>query len=93
MIAYIEALAALADQGTMGKAGMRLRITQSAVSKRIAALETELGKKLVERRGRRLKLTPAGVRLLEKAEQQKERGRDCSPEKQHVLIRHVVSTA
>jgi DNA-binding transcriptional LysR family regulator len=66
MIANLEALAALADEGTMGKAAVRLRLSQSAVSKRVAALENELDKKLVERHGRRLKLTPAGVRLLEK---------------------------
>jgi len=66
LIANLEALAALADEGTMGKAAIRLRLTQSAVSKRIAALENELDKRLVERHGRRLRLTPAGVRLLEK---------------------------
>ena len=43
--------AALADEGTVGRAAIRLRLTQSAVSKRIAALENELDKELVERQG------------------------------------------
>ncbi|MDA0745146.1 MAG: LysR family transcriptional regulator [bacterium] len=66
MIANIEALMALSTTGTMTRAATRLRITQSAVSKRIAALENELGLKLVEPAGRRVRLTPQGIRLLEK---------------------------
>ncbi len=38
MIEKLEALAALRTTGTMGQAASTLRITQSAVSKRIAAL-------------------------------------------------------
>lgn len=66
MIANLEALTALSEAGTMTRAATRLRITQSAVSKRIAALEAETGQKLIEPIGRRVRLTPAGVRLLEK---------------------------
>jgi DNA-binding transcriptional LysR family regulator len=66
MITNLEALSALSEVGTMTQAATRLRITQSAVSKRIAALESEVGHKLVEPIGRRVRLTPAGVRLLEK---------------------------
>lgn len=68
MIANIEALAALSELGTMTKAATRLRITQSAVSKRIAALEASTGHQLVERVGRGVRLTPAGVSLLEKTD-------------------------
>lgn len=66
MIANLEALAALSETGTMTRAATRLRITQSAVSKRIAALEADVSHKLIEPIGRRVRLTPAGVRLLEK---------------------------
>ena len=66
MIANLEALAALADLGTMTHAATRLRITQSAVSKRIAALEGELNLRLVEPAGRGVRLTPAGENLLDK---------------------------
>ena len=66
MIANLEALTALSETGTMTRAATRLRITQSAVSKRIAALESDVGHKLIEPIGRRVRLTPSGVRLLEK---------------------------
>lgn len=66
MIANLEALSALSETGTMTRAATFLRITQSAVSKRIATLEGETGQKLIEPIGRRVRLTPAGVRLLEK---------------------------
>lgn len=68
MIANIEALAALAEMGTMTRAATRLRITQSAVSKRIAALEATTGHVLLERVGRGVRLTPAAVALLEKTD-------------------------
>jgi DNA-binding transcriptional LysR family regulator len=66
MIEQVEALAALAETGTMGAAGTRLRISQSAVSKRISVLEAQLDQRLIERRGRRVRLTSRGERLLER---------------------------
>lgn len=67
MLEQVEALVALAEEGTMGRAAVRLRISQSAVSKRVSALEGWLKRSLTERRGRRLVLTPAGTRLVERA--------------------------
>lgn len=64
MFDQIEALRALAETGTTARAAARLRITQSAVSKRLAALEAGLRSTLVEKRGRNLVLTEAGSRLL-----------------------------
>ena len=66
MIENIETLAALSETGTMTRAGTRLRISQSAVSKRIDALESAVGRKLIEPVGRRVRLTAAGIQLLEK---------------------------
>jgi DNA-binding transcriptional LysR family regulator len=66
VIANIEALAALSELGTMTRAATRLRITQSAVSKRIAALEGHLGQSLIEPAGRGVRLTSHSVRLLDK---------------------------
>lgn len=66
MIDLIEALEALKATGTMGKAGLRLRISQSAVSKRIATLEARLGEALIVKEGRRVGLTPRAERLLER---------------------------
>jgi len=65
-LAHVEALAAFAEAGTMTRAAVRLRLTQSAVSKRIAALEAEVGRALVRREGRRATLTSEGSALLER---------------------------
>src|SRR5262245_42666597 len=66
VIDHLEALVALADHGTMGRAATRLHVSQSAVSKRLAALEAQLGFRVCERAGRKVRLTPAGERLLER---------------------------
>lgn len=63
----IEALAALAQFGTVSEAAIRLRLTQSAVTKRIQALARSSEHALVERDGRRLMLTAHGLSLLERA--------------------------
>jgi DNA-binding transcriptional LysR family regulator len=67
MIDKLEALAALHATGTMGQAATSLRVTQSAISKRIAALEAEVGGALIERDGRRVRLSPEALRLLDEA--------------------------
>ena len=67
MIEQLEALRALKDEGTTARAAVRLRVTQSAVSKRIAALQAEVGVPLIETAGRGVRLTPAGERLLDGA--------------------------
>ena len=60
----IETLLVLAQEGTMSKAGSRLYLSQSAVSKRIAKLEKRIGKKLIEPDGRRIKLTADALQLI-----------------------------
>lgn len=50
----------IADTGSFSTAAERLYLTQSAISKRIQALETELDTKLFDRVGRQTVLTPAG---------------------------------
>lgn len=67
MLDRLETLAALERFQTMGRVAAHLRVGQSAVSKRISALEDELGAELVEPDGRRVRLTPAAVRLLRRA--------------------------
>jgi DNA-binding transcriptional LysR family regulator len=67
MLDRLEALHALAATGTMGRAATTLRVTQSAISKRIGALEAELSVTLVEREGRRVRLTAEAQRLLAEA--------------------------
>ncbi|AZK96207.1 MULTISPECIES: LysR family transcriptional regulator [Streptomyces] len=59
----LRLLAAVADTGSFTRAAARLNYTQSAVSRRIAALEQRAGGALFERLPRGVRLTPAG-RLL-----------------------------
>ena len=66
MIENLETLITLSRTGTMMEASTVLKITQSAVSKRIAALERYYGRPLIERHGRRVVLTHQGTRLVEK---------------------------
>jgi DNA-binding transcriptional LysR family regulator len=54
----------VADLGTVSKAAVRLRISQSALSRQISDLEYECGFKLFDRIGRRLFLTTRGEQLL-----------------------------
>jgi DNA-binding transcriptional LysR family regulator len=63
-IAELKAFVIVAETGSFSVAAERLFITQPAVSKRIAALETELGSPLFDRIGRSIQLTEAGTSLL-----------------------------
>lgn len=49
-------------------AALALHLSQSAVSQQVAALEQELEATLLDRSGRRVRLTTAGAALLERAE-------------------------
>lgn len=66
MIENLETLLTLARTGTMLEASTELRITQSAVSKRIATLERYYDRKLVQKKGRRVELTQHGKHLVDK---------------------------
>ncbi|WP_062202282.1 LysR family transcriptional regulator [Demequina salsinemoris] len=57
-----------AHRGTIAAAAEAMGYTPSAVSQQLAALEREAGIPLTTRTGRRLRLTPAGVRLVARAE-------------------------
>jgi len=62
-IASLEALLAIAETGSFSRASEQLFITQPAISKRISALEAELGVSLIDRLGRNTRLTEAGETL------------------------------
>jgi DNA-binding transcriptional LysR family regulator len=64
----LRVLRALADHGTVTAAAEVLHLTPSAVSQQLAALETEVGQELLERRGRRVAITSAGRLLLTHAD-------------------------
>lgn len=60
---YLPAFVAAAEAGTFSAAAKRLKLTQSAVSKQIIALERSLGTELFDRLPRQLVLTEAGEAL------------------------------
>ena len=60
----LRTFVAVADLGTESKAALRLRISQSALSRQISDLEYECGFKLFDRIGRRLYLTTRGEQVL-----------------------------
>lgn len=61
---HIQTFITVAEQGTVSKAALRLRIAQPALSRQINDFEAELGIKLFDRIHKRLTLTGAGERLL-----------------------------
>jgi DNA-binding transcriptional LysR family regulator len=67
MLSGIEALVALQKFGTISEASIRLRLTQSAVSKRLQGLQHAVGFKIVEPDGRRVRLTSEAINFLEHA--------------------------
>jgi DNA-binding transcriptional LysR family regulator len=66
-IAALKAFVAVAESGSFSRAAEAVFLTQPAISKRIAALEAELGTPLFDRIGRKVQLTEAGKALLGRA--------------------------
>ncbi|MDR5891952.1 LysR family transcriptional regulator [Halomonas mongoliensis] len=65
----LQAFLAVAESGSFSRAAEQLHLTQPAVSKRIAALEAQIGARLFDRIGRAIGLTEAGRVLLPRARQ------------------------
>jgi len=63
----LVAFVAVASEGSFSRAAANLYLTQPAISKRIAALEQELGAPVFDRIGRGIALTEAGRALLPRA--------------------------
>lgn len=72
LAAFLE----VAASGSFSRAAERLHLSQPAVSKRVAALEAQLGQALFDRVGRRVRLTDAGRSLQPYAQQALERIED-----------------
>ena len=64
----LRSLRVAADSGTLGRAAMRLGISQPALTKRLQGLEQLAGQRLLERSPRGVSLTPAGRRIYEEAQ-------------------------
>lgn len=59
----LQILRELADRGTIAATAIALNVTPSAVSQQLKVLQEEVGIELVERTGRRVRLTEAGVAM------------------------------
>ena len=59
---------AVADEGNITRAAERLHVSQPALSTQLAALEDELGHKLLERGARGIALTEKGIALRQRAD-------------------------
>src|SRR5690606_9550565 len=63
----LEAFQRIAQYESFQTAATYLNLSQPAVSVRIRELERAVGKSLIQRRTRKLQLTPAGALLLKQA--------------------------
>lgn len=68
-LSQLEIFVAVAETGSFTKAANRMYVSHSTTSRGVAALEEELGVRLLERDNRVAALTEAGERLLPKAKE------------------------
>jgi len=66
-VRHLELVAAVAEDGSLTKAGERLHLSQSALSHQLLDLERRLGSRLFHRVSKRMRLTAAGERVLSSA--------------------------
>lgn len=66
-IRHLRAFLAIADEGSVTRAAVRLRVTQPVVSRTLASLEGHLGVRLVDRSTHHLALTPEGLTFRDRA--------------------------
>lgn len=63
----LRLVTAVAAEGSLTRAVDRLNVTQPALSRHLASLESRLGTRLFSREGSRLRVTPAGELFLRRA--------------------------
>lgn len=61
--------AKVAEEGSLSRAAKKLKMPLSTVSRKLAALESKLGARLIERSNRTLRLTEVGAGILDQAKQ------------------------
>jgi LysR family transcriptional regulator for metE and metH len=68
-VRHLSLVKAVAESGSISRAGVRLHLTQSALSHQLRSIEEQLGVRLFHRHNRRMVLSKPGERLLESANQ------------------------
>lgn len=66
-IRYVQSFVTVVECGSIAEAARRLDLTAAAIAARVRALEEDLGTPLVQRAGRSVKPTEAGLKILERA--------------------------
>ena len=66
-LVQLESFVAVAEEQHVGRAARRLHVSQPPLSRRIQALEEDLGVQLFDRTSRGMRLLPPGEELLEHA--------------------------
>ena len=66
-IEYLQSFVTVVDAGSLAEAARRLDLTPAAMAARIKALEDELGTPLLQRAGRAVRPTEAGLKILDRA--------------------------
>ncbi|MEU0314823.1 LysR family transcriptional regulator [Nocardioides sp. NPDC006273] len=67
LLLHLRGFAAVADEMSVSEAALELGVDQPLLSRRLRALEGELGVELIDRSRRQIALTPAGHALLPRA--------------------------
>ena len=67
-VRHLRLVAAIAETGSVTRAGERLHLTQSALSHQLKDIEDRLGTRLFHRIGKRMVPTPAGEAVLRSAD-------------------------
>lgn len=66
-VEFLHSFVSVVEAGSIAEAARRLDLSPAAVSARLQALEDELGAPLIQRAGRSVRPTDAGMRILERS--------------------------
>ena len=64
---FLQSFVTVVECGSMAEAARRLDLTPAAIAARIRTLEEDMGVPLVERSGRVVKPTQAGLQILDQS--------------------------
>lgn len=76
---YLQSFVAVVELGSMAEAARHLDLTPAAIAARVKALEEEMGLALVQRAGRSVRPTAAGLKMLDRARTVLRKSATCGP--------------